>query len=87
MKVSQNPQFNRHEIMLVLDKLQTLVSLGAHCLDADEYDSHSQIRIPSIPFKPRVCLTPPFALTFAVVCASCASAFYFFRRKVPYPSL
>lgn len=40
-QVSQNPQFNRHEIKLVLDKLQTLVSLGAHCLDTAEHDSHT----------------------------------------------
>lgn len=63
MKASQNPQFNRHETMLVLEKLQTLVSSGAHCLDADDNDSHSQICIPSIPFEPHVCHTPPFALT------------------------
>ena len=63
-QVARNPQSNRHEIILVLDKLQTLVSLGAHCLDADEYNSHTSKFASFLSLSnPHVCLTPPFALT------------------------
>jgi hypothetical protein len=60
-------QSNEHEtaqIVLVPDKLQNAHVLGRSIRPwmAGKY-TQPNVRIPSIPCKPRVCLTPPFALT------------------------
>ena len=86
IKARKIPQSNKHEIVLVLDKLQTLVSLGVHCVNADKIPTLPNSH-PFYPFRTPIVPYTAIRSDLAVVCASCASAFYFFRRKAPYPSL